>query len=429
MTKRILLINPPIYDFSAYDFWLKPYGLLRVGGYLRDSAELELFDFLDRYHPLVHWKGKRGDEWGRGKYISKRVDKPGIFSHIPRVYRRYGISGEDFRSFLLSRAPFDAALIQTNMTYWYQGVQEVLEILREVNPRTRSVLGGTYATLCPDHARFLGADLVVEGCHLTPLWHYLDLDADESQIPFWEGYQKPVAGVLKLTNGCPFRCTYCSVPQIAPRFEPFELERSWDAFRFLTQLGTPNIVFYDDALLFQADQVLKPFLSRVLETGFQGSFHTPNALNARFLNPDMAKLLVHAGFRLFYLGFESSALSWQQSTGGKVTPSEFEQAVSHLKQAGARPDQITAYLIVGHPETESQEIEESMRTVHSLGVRIMLSEYSPIPGTPDGEECRRWLDLDEPLLHNKTAFTLSFLGKRRLQQLKDLSSEMNSELS
>jgi hypothetical protein len=30
MALKILLVNPPIYDFSAYDFWLKPYGLLRV---------------------------------------------------------------------------------------------------------------------------------------------------------------------------------------------------------------------------------------------------------------------------------------------------------------------------------------------------------------------------------------------------------------
>ena len=48
---KILLVNPPIYDFSAFDFWLKPYGLLRVGGALRDQADLRLFDFLDRRHP------------------------------------------------------------------------------------------------------------------------------------------------------------------------------------------------------------------------------------------------------------------------------------------------------------------------------------------------------------------------------------------
>ena len=30
MRPRILLVNPPIYDFAAYDFWLKPYGMLRA---------------------------------------------------------------------------------------------------------------------------------------------------------------------------------------------------------------------------------------------------------------------------------------------------------------------------------------------------------------------------------------------------------------
>jgi len=47
MQPKILLVNPPIYDFSAYDFWLKPYGLLRVAGYLRGQAQLSLFDYLD----------------------------------------------------------------------------------------------------------------------------------------------------------------------------------------------------------------------------------------------------------------------------------------------------------------------------------------------------------------------------------------------
>jgi len=30
--KRILLINPWIYDFAAYDLWVKPLGLLSLGG-------------------------------------------------------------------------------------------------------------------------------------------------------------------------------------------------------------------------------------------------------------------------------------------------------------------------------------------------------------------------------------------------------------
>ena len=72
MAPRLLLLNPPIYDFSAYDFWLKPYGLLRVAGYLRRQAELHLFDYLDRLHPLVPGRGKL-----RGKLLRVATDLAG----------------------------------------------------------------------------------------------------------------------------------------------------------------------------------------------------------------------------------------------------------------------------------------------------------------------------------------------------------------
>jgi hypothetical protein len=38
MSKQILLINPWIHDFAAYDFWLKPLGLLYLGGLLRQNG-------------------------------------------------------------------------------------------------------------------------------------------------------------------------------------------------------------------------------------------------------------------------------------------------------------------------------------------------------------------------------------------------------
>ena len=53
-------------------------------------------------------------------------------------------------------------------------------------------------------------------------------------------------------------------------------------------------------------------------------FHTPNALNARFINPDLARLMVQAGFAGFFLGLESRSPSWQHSTGNKVQAHEFE---------------------------------------------------------------------------------------------------------
>ena len=76
MKPRILLINPPIYDFAAYDFWLKPYGMLRAAGFLRGQANFRLFDYLDRFHPGVPIGRYRADAWGRGEFYSEPVDKP-----------------------------------------------------------------------------------------------------------------------------------------------------------------------------------------------------------------------------------------------------------------------------------------------------------------------------------------------------------------
>lgn len=423
---RILLVNPPIYDFSAFDFWLKPVGLLRVAGYLRGRAQLQLFDYLDRQHPACRRNGSLGsDAWGRGKFPSSVVSKPAAFLDVPRHFRRYGLPRRCFQELLQNAPPFDFALVQTVMTYWYPGVCEVIQDLRQLAPQTRIVLGGIYSTLCPEHARRLGAGLVIQGDQLDPLWKLLALDPDPLQIPFWEGYPRLEAGVLKLTEGCPFRCTYCSVPRLQPRFSARRQEGEIAALKRIVRLGARNVAFYDDALLFKSREILFPFLKAIRNLDLELNLHTPNALNARFLDIETARAMVKAGFKTFYLGFESSAFGWQRQTGRKVYSEELVRAVDALDRCGVDLEQITAYLIMAHPRSGEQELEASMEFAHALGIRIMLSEFSPIPGTPDGEEARRWVDLDEPLHHNKSRFPLLRLGAERVASLKRRCVELN----
>ena len=449
MRRRILLVNPPIYDFAAYDFWLKPYGLLSVAGRLRGQAELFLFDYLERRgdcglkkpseaNPQSAIINPQSDRWGRGRFPCERIESPGPLQSIPRHFRRFGVPRTVFTDYLRERGPFDHVLVQTMMTYWYPGVREVMEDVRLAWPDAKIVLGGNYATLCPDHARGLGADLVVVGTDLQPLWRFLEMPHDDGQPALWEAYEPLRIGAIKLADGCPFRCSYCSVPRVYRGFEPRPLERSLAELELLAGRGAENVAFYDDALLFQADKVLVPFLTEVLRRGIhvKGSptrnsalggpnLHTPNALNARFLTAELADLMVRAGFKTFYLGFESASRQWQQGTGDKVFSEELARAVDHLLAAGADPVDITAYQIIGHPDSDIQELETSMRFVHSLGIRGMLADFSPIPGTPDGEACRQWVDLEEPLLHNKTAFPIFRLSFDEVNRLKDLQRTLN----
>jgi len=99
-----------------------------------------------------------------------------------------------------------------------------------------------------------------------------------------------------------------------------------------------------------------------------------------------------------------------------------------LLEAGADARRLHAYLIVGHPKGEEQSVEESMYFANRLDIKVMLSEFSPIPGTPDGEYCRGWVDLDEPLWHNKTAFVIRSLGNTEINRLKNLAGRLNRRL-
>ena len=97
--------------------------------------------------------------------------------------------------------------------------------------------------------------------------------------------------------------------------------------------------------------------------------------------------------------------------------------------AGAQASNITAYQMLGHPHGDIAELEASMRFVDSLGIPRMLANFSPIPGTPDGEYSRKWVDMDEPLMHNKTAFPIILLGFDESNRLKDLQRRLNREIS
>src|SRR5262245_40318680 len=239
---NVLLVNPPVYDFTAFDFWLRPYGLLRVAGRLR-SCKLTAFDYL---------LSQQRDGYGRGRFDQQLLPKPVPLADVPRRFYRFGRPQSEFLNLLRSKT-FDLVLVQTVMTYWYLGVREVIEDVRAAQPHAKIILGGVYSTLCPGHARSLGADQVIEGSDLSGLGLPLG-----DGLPFWEGVDTEV-GVVKITEGCPFRCTYCSVPVVYPDFLARPVDICVAEVRHLVRLGARHIAFYDDALLFRSDRILLPF--------------------------------------------------------------------------------------------------------------------------------------------------------------------------
>ncbi|RKY93429.1 MAG: B12-binding domain-containing radical SAM protein [Candidatus Hydrothermota bacterium] len=426
--KDVLLINPPVYDFAAYDFWMKPYGLLRIGRFLSGRFRVHLFDFMDRGHPSVEGLTK-STPYGTGKYASQIVEKPRALKPIKRRYKRYGIPRDVFLREAGKLKP-EFVFISSGMTYWYPGIREVLDSARKLFPRAKVVIGGVYASLMPDdvYQRF-DPDLVIVSDRIELLRELMEIPEPPAfSPPLWEAYRKLRYGVIKLQDGCPFRCPYCASWVLSPRLKMRNLKEILDEIDYLCELGVRDIAFYDDALLLTAKKFFPPIMEHIKRKGYRIRFHTPNALHARFLDRETAELMKAMGFKTVYLGLETVNQERQLRTGGKVTNEELESAVENLLEAGFSRCDITVYLMMGLPGQEPDEVEEGIRYVHSLGVKVMLSEYSPIPRTPCFEEASRIHPLEDPLLHNPSVFPVLYYGEEKVNRLKDLKNRLNRKL-
>ena len=349
------------------------------------------------------------------------LPKPEAYSGFPRHFYRHGIHPESFRRKLRSVNPPDLVFVTSIMTYWYPGVKEAIRIVREEFPGIPVWLGGIYAKLCPEHAKKKsGADRVITG----PIVSLPSLILSQTGFrvkneTVWEDFNlwpPPAFDLIPnldyvpvLTSvGCPYRCPYCASARLQPERKHLGRDRIYaDIVRAHTVFGVSDIVFYDDALLLDAENTLKPALERVIDESPPLRFHVPNAVHIRSLSAEWCNLLRRAGFRTIRLGLETTVDVKSREWGGKVNTGMFLDALENLSRAGFDKNEIGVYLLCGLPGQTPEDVAGAIRTVRQTGVRPHLAEYSPIPETPMWEKAVALSAFDiarEPLYHNNTFF-------------------------
>jgi radical SAM superfamily enzyme YgiQ (UPF0313 family) len=441
MTRQpsLLLINPPVYDFVAYDLWSKPLGLLYLAAILRNGGfKISLLDCMDRNMPGM--PATKHNSYGCGPYYSEQTPKPAALSSIPRKYRRFGLPADSIKETLRTIASPDAILISSVMTYWYPGVIEAIKCARETFPAVPIILGGTYATLCTEHAKeHCGADKVVPGHDpkdvVASLQEVGIMAANTGSPATFAHYPAPAYDLYNSLNyfairtsvGCPCSCTYCAINQLSPGYCRKASQTTASEIIALADRGIQDVVFYDDALLYQADDNIIPLLNRLAGYTTKLRFHTPNGLHSRYLSKETAAAMHNANFIMPRLSLETVSPNAQKRTGGKVSNTQFEEGIHNLKAAGYKPGQYAAYIMMGMPNQDLTEVEETIRYAHSCGAHISLGEYSPIPGTKDWQTIQSLLPSDDPLWHNNSINPLHPLSDwPMIQSLKDLTRELNN---
>jgi len=440
----IVLINPWITDFAAYNLWAEPLGLYYIASVLQGAGA--------HVHSIncLHSSRKKEPEPqknGCGKYLRTIIEKPTPLRFVERNYACYGIDVDEFEKRLKDIPSPDAVLLTSHMTYWYPGVFKAIRIVKKVyGKRMPVVLGGIYTMLCSEHAsRFSGADFIFTEKALAKLpillseitgktlyvKRSLDTFADypEPDHSMHEGYNY----IAVLTGrGCPFRCSYCAVHLLGTGISRRSVESVVREIHAHTgKFGVKNIAFYDDALLFEAEHHIIPITEKISEVLNGAAYHLPNGVHAGFMTDRIARLFHAAGFQTIRIGLETANPGLQSKTGQKTTNTEFRDAVTALREAGFARKAIGTYIMVGLPGQTPHDVENTIDFVYRAGASPYLAYFSPIPGTEIWKDAvaQSTLPIErEPLLQNNSVFILGnpqFSGAT-IQYLKDRAAELRN---
>jgi radical SAM superfamily enzyme YgiQ (UPF0313 family) len=449
-TKSILLFNPWIYDFAAYDFWAKPLGLLYVGAVLRQLGyHIELLDCLDRFHPHLldftnhhlHFKNDFS-----GKFYREVIDKPECLSFVPRRFARYGMPPGLVRKILSTMTPPDVILVTSHMTYWYPAVRDAVDVLRECFPQSTIILGGIYATLCPQHAKdHIKADFIISGegevqtAHLVadvlggPGADFSYNDLDELPVPAFDLYPELNSLPLLTSRGCPNNCSFCASRSLTAGYRRRSVQHILDEIRYWhEEFDVSHFAFSDDALLHRADRYAKPFLRHLQQKNWNLHFYTPNGLTPRFVDAEIAELFYNNHVSSIRLSFETTNEDRQKAMSAKVTNNELADALMNLERAGYDRNDIGVYVLIGLPGQTINEAQHSVRYVHDLGARVNVASFSPIPGTAEWRnavEQQLWQPDADLLLTNTTIYPIwsNTIGFEKCEEFMHWTFELNQQ--
>lgn len=418
---NILAINPWIYDFAAFDFWLKPYGFLSLLTYLKDrGVNVDYIDCLDK-------KISR-DTFGRGKYYHEMIPKPQCVAGVPRYFKRYGMTPREFEE-LLPEEKIDYILVSSSMTYWYPAVVDAIDIVKKRYPGVPVFLGGTYATLCTDQAQAkTGCDRIFTNDSLPEFFDTIGIEFDPARfsqtLPRYEAFQKTLDYVVLRTSwGCPFRCSFCAIGTLSNEYVRIDPESVVAYIDRYAKAGIKDFVFYDDALLYDQDYITG-LLQNIAALGVPIRFHTPNAMHLRYVTAEIARLLKKCNFINPHFGLETLDMKLQKQWGDKVSTGDLTRAVTFLKNAGFGAGEFSVYLLLGYPGQDLSSLRTDVERLTALGAKISLAEFSPVPHTDIFEEFKD--PLSDPLLHNNSLFWFS--SEKRIEEfweVKNFVRELN----
>lgn len=247
----------------------------------------------------------------------------------------------------------NAIYITSLFTYAYEPVHDVISYYSQRYKKARVIVGGIYATLCPDHLKNTFGNRIEIYKGLVS--EVEDIIPDYSLVPEWN------ASILFSSRGCIRKCPFCSVPVLEPKFEAKK------SVRHLIYPEHKKVILWDNNIL--ASFYWRAIFDEIEEMNLEVDFN--QGLDARLINEEVALRLKRFKLPILRLAYDSNQIR-----------KPLEKAINLLKSVGIKGRKILIYCLHNTKHDTPEDFLNRIKDILDWGVVAYPMRYEPLEPKP-----------------------------------------------
>jgi radical SAM superfamily enzyme YgiQ (UPF0313 family) len=213
-------------------------------------------------------------------------------------------------------------------------------------------------------------------------------DLDVTPIPDYsliEGWKPGGIVSIATSRGCPFPCTFCSVPGMYGRaFRTHSIDRTIEELRLHQEA---EYIFFADDIFNANPKRMKDLLNRMIEEDLTPMWGAQMRTEAA-QDPELLDLMRRSNCFNVYVGFESINPKTLKLFQKKQDLDKIERSIEKFHENGIR---IHGMFVVGSDEDDVETIHATTEFAKKRDIgSVQFMILTPCPGSPDWEHLFDW---------------------------------------
>jgi radical SAM superfamily enzyme YgiQ (UPF0313 family) len=218
---------------------------------------------------------------------------------------------------------------------------------------------------------------------LTPIERYLDGG-------FSFGVDRGRTMALLATRGCPYRCTFCSSPQMwttrySTRTPALVVDEIED---YVRRYRIDNVDFYDLTSIVRRDWILA-FCKELDARGLRVTWQLPSGTRSEALDEAVLRAMYRSGCRNVSYAPESGSQRTLHAIKKRVKLDHIAESMRTAVRVGLN---VKANILIGFPDEQREDLRDTMHFILRMaraGVHdVSVWTFSPYPGSELFERLR-----------------------------------------